>query len=144
LLGGKGVNGAGFKARSGKGSLRGQIVVSRPLDDDDEVLNVVLLLDFVDLFHGQFEARSSVLQDLGCDEDIAKVVGHHPRGAMFGWIDADDGEMLSSDLLNTRADNTIRFLQRSDAARLRLGTFTADPAYAIRHLDSPNWVKERL
>ena len=52
LLGGKGINDAGFKTGAGKGSLRGQIIVSSPLDDDDEVLNVVLLLDLVNLFHG--------------------------------------------------------------------------------------------
>ena len=97
----------------------------------------MLLLDLVNLFHGQFEARSSVLQDLGFDEDIAKVIGHHPRGAMFGWIDADDGEMLPAHLLNTRTDDTIGLLQRFDAARLGLGTFAADPAYVVRHLDSP-------
>jgi len=98
----------------------------------------------MNLFHGQFEARSSVLQNLRLDEDIAKVISHHPRGAMFGWIDANDGEMFSSDFLNTRADDTIRFLQRFDAARLGLGTFTADTAYVIGHLDTPSWGKERL
>ena len=76
----------------------------------------MLLLDLVNLFHGQFETRSSVLQDQRFDENIAKVIGHHPRGAMFGWIDADDGEMLPSHLLNTRTDDTIWFLQRVDAA----------------------------
>jgi hypothetical protein len=118
MLGGKGIHDAGFKAGAGEGSLRGQIIVSSPLDDDDEVLNVVLLLDLVDLFHGQFEARSYVLQSLGFDEDIAEVVGHHPRRAMFGRIDTDDGEMLPSHLLNARTDDTIGFLQRFDATRL--------------------------
>ena len=78
-----------------------------------------------------------MLQNLGFDEDIAKVIGHHPRGTVFGWIDADDGEMLPSYLLNPRTDDTIGFLQRFDAARLWLGTFAVDPAYVIRHLDSP-------
>lgn len=118
LLGGKGIHDAGFKAGAGKGSLRWQVIVPRPLDDDYEVLNVVLLLDLVNLFDGQFEPRSYVLQNLGFDEDVAKVIGHHPRGAMFGWIDANDGEMLSSHLLNTKANDTIWFLQRFDSARL--------------------------
>ena len=78
----------------------------------------MLRLDLMNLFHGQLETRSCVLQNLGLDEDIAKVIGHHPRGAMFGWIDANDGEMLPSHLLNTRTDDTIWFLQRFDAARL--------------------------
>ena len=59
-----------------------------------------------------------MLQNLGLDEDIAKVIGHHPRGTMFCWIDANDGEMLPSHLLNTRTDDSIGFLQRFDAARL--------------------------
>jgi hypothetical protein len=118
LLGREEMNDAGFKTGPGKGSLRGQIIVSSPLDDDDEILNVVLLLDLVNLFHGQFEAGSYVLQNLGFDEDIAKIIGHHPRGAMFGWIDANDGEMLPSHLLSTSTDDTIWFLQRFDAARL--------------------------
>ena len=117
LLGGKGMNDAGFKTGAGKGSLSRQVIVSSPLNDHDDVLNVVLLLGLADLLRGETKTRTAVLHRLWFDEDVSKVIGHHPGGAMFGWIDADDAEMLAPHFLNTRTDDAVWFLQRFRAAR---------------------------
>ena len=65
LLGGEGMDDTRFESGAGKRSLGRQVVVSRPLNDDDRVLNVVLLLGLANLLHGQLEANPSVLQTFG-------------------------------------------------------------------------------
>ncbi len=51
-----------------------------------------------------------MLQCLWFDEQIAKVVGHHPFRAMLCGIDTHDGELLTAHLLHARRDDTICLL----------------------------------
>ena len=106
------MNDACFESSLGKSPLGSQVVVSGSFHDDDHVLNVVLLLSFANLLHGQLEEGRLMLQGLRFDEHISKVVGHHPLGAMLRRIDAHDGELLAADLLDTRANDTVGLLQR--------------------------------
>ena len=94
-----------FKSSPGERSLGRQVVVSGSFHDDDGVLNVVLLLGFANLLHGHLEEGGLMLQRLGFDQQIAKVVGHHPLRPMLGRIDADDGELFTTHLLDPRCDD---------------------------------------
>jgi hypothetical protein len=114
------------------------VVVSCPLNDDDRILNVAFLLGLANPLHDQLEANRSVLQRLGFDEQVSKVISHHPFGPMLGWIDADDGEPLTAHLLDAGSDNAVGLLQRLVVARLGLAKLPAsDSSYVVRHLDSP-------
>ncbi len=59
LLRGERMDDTRFESSAGKRSLGRQVVVSRPLNDDDRVLNVVLLLGLANPLHGQLEANRS-------------------------------------------------------------------------------------
>ena len=61
------------------------------------VLNVVLLLGLAnELYYGKLEAGRLVRDRLWFDENVPKVISHHPLRTMFGWIDADDGESFTT------------------------------------------------
>ena len=112
------------------------MVISSSLDDDDGVLDVVLFLGLANQLDGQFEAGRLVLQCSRLDEQVAKIVGHHPLRAMLGRIHTDDGEPFTAHLLDARSDDAIRVLQR----RVRAGfgsLVTATSSWMVRHLDAP-------
>ena len=94
-----------LESGAGEGPLGRQVVVSRSFHHDDGVLNVVLLLGLADLLDGQLKERCLMLHGLGFDEQIPKVVGHHPLRTMLGWIDTDNGELLTPDFLDAVANH---------------------------------------
>jgi hypothetical protein len=59
-------------------------------------------------------------QRLRWKEHLAKVVGHHPLGAMLGGIDTHDGESLASDLLHARSNDAAGLLHILSLPRIRL------------------------
>ncbi|MCH7728035.1 MAG: hypothetical protein IH991_16395 [Planctomycetes bacterium] len=52
-----------------------------------------------------------MLQCLTLDEQIPKVVGHHPFRSMLGWIDTHDRKPLTANFLDTRPDDAIWVLE---------------------------------
>ena len=105
------MNDACFKAGFGKRPFGSQVVVARPFHDDDRVLNVVLLLSFPNLRDGQLEVDRSVLYRLRFDEQISKVVRHHPLGPMLGRIDAHDRKSVTPHLLDAGPDDSVGLLE---------------------------------
>jgi hypothetical protein len=59
------------------------------------------------------------------DKEVPKVVGHHPLGSMLGGIDTDNGEVLTTYFLDTRADDSIGLLQRLSVTWLGSALLTA-------------------
>jgi hypothetical protein len=57
-------------------------------------------LDFANLSHSLFEKGGLMLQRLSFDQQIAEVVGHHPLRPMLRRVDADDGELFTTHLLD--------------------------------------------
>ena len=110
LLRHEGMNHPCLESRAGEGPLGRQVVVSRSFHDDDGVLNVILLLSFANLFDRQLKESCLMLHGLGFDEQIPKVVSHHPLRAMFGRIDTDDGKPLTPYLLDAAANHAIGFV----------------------------------
>src|SRR5690348_13464692 len=137
LLGGEGMDDARFESCAGEGSLRRQVIIPRPFDDDQRVLDPVRLLSLADQFDGQLEVRRSVLERSGLDEQVSKVIGHHPLRAMLGWIDADDGEPLAAYFLDAGTEDAVGLLQRPIGARLATALRTTVSLYAVRHLEAP-------
>ena len=68
----------------------------------------------------------------GRDEDVAVEVGEHPLGAGLGTVEADDAEVLGSDLLDARVKDAGRLLQ--DLARTGPRPF---PSSCSGHVDTP-------
>ena len=99
-----------LESGTGEGSFGEQVVVASALDDDDGVLNAVLLLDLANLLHGQLKEGGLVLDSLGFDEDVPKIIRHHPLGTMLGRIDADDAELVTTHLLDAGTDHAIGLL----------------------------------
>ena len=65
-----------FESSDGKRSLGRQVVVSRPLEDDDRISNVVLLLDLVNQLHGPVKIGFGVREPLGERQRIAGLDQH--------------------------------------------------------------------
>jgi hypothetical protein len=145
LFGGEGMHDACFKSGFGESPFGSQMVVTGSFHDDDHVLNVILFLSFADLRNGQLEEGRLMLQRLTLDEHVPIVVGHHPLRSMFGWVDADDGELLPAHSLNAGPDDATGFLQTLSIAllrlRIRLTTIAAVCAGFAGHSDSPYWEK---
>ena len=110
LLGCERVQDACLKSSIGKSPLGSQVVISGAFYNDDGVLDLVLLLSCANLGRGQLEASRSMLQCLTLDQQVSKVVSHHPLGAMLRRIDANDGEPVPTDSGHTRRDDPTRLL----------------------------------
>ena len=101
----------GLESGTGEGTLGRQVVVACAFHDDDGVLNVVLLLGLANLLYRQLKESRLMLKRLRLDEQVSKIVGHHPLGTMLGWIDTHDSKPFTSHLPDARADDAIRLLQ---------------------------------
>ena len=110
LLGGERMDNPCLESGTGECAFGKQVVVSGPLDHDDGVLNAVLLLRLANLLHCQLKEGGLVLDGLGFDEDVSKIVRHHPLRTMLGRIDADDAELVTAHLLDARTDHAIGLL----------------------------------
>ena len=99
----------------------------------------MLLLGLANLLYRQLKESRLMLKRLRLDEQVSKVVGHHPLGTMLGWIDTHDSEPFTSHLPDARADDAIRLLQALFLWLIRLAKHTVTRSYMIRHLDSPFW-----
>lgn len=96
---------ARFESGAGEGSPRRQVIIPRPLDDNQCVFDAVLSLSLADQFDSQLEVLRSVLKRSGLDNQVSKVIRHHPLRAMLGWIDADDREPLAAHFLDAGTEN---------------------------------------
>jgi hypothetical protein len=61
------------------------------------------------------------------DEDLAEIVRHHPFGSMLRRIYANDGEAITANLCNTRADRTGRFLEMNAMVGIAFSRATTTP-----------------
>lgn len=120
LLGREGMHDACFKSCFGESPFGSQMIVSSSFHNDDRVLNVVLLLRFANPRHGQLEEDGLMLKCLAFDEQISKVVGHHPLRPMLGRIDANDGESGAADLRDPGSNDPTWLLQILSLARIGL------------------------
>ena len=137
MFGGERMHDTCFITSSGESPFGRQMVISRTFHDDDDVLDVVLLLGLPNEFDRRSETDSSVLYRSRVDEQIPKVVSHHPLGSVFRGIDAHDGEPLTAHFLDAGSDNPIRFLQRLLVTWLGLTLPPSNSSDVVRHLDSP-------
>jgi len=103
---------AGLESRLGECTFHRQVVVARSFHDDNRVLNAMRLLGLANLLHGQHEEGGLVRERLMFDEQVSKVVSHHPLGPVFGRIDTHDRKALTAHLLDARANDAIGLLKR--------------------------------
>ena len=106
------MNDTRFESGPGKGPLGRQVVISGSLNHDDCIPDVVLLLGLSNHLHRYFEEDALMFDGSGLDNQIPEVVGHHPLRPMLGGINADNREVLTTHLLDTRANDSIGLLQR--------------------------------
>ena len=111
LLGREWVHDASFESRTRKRSFGSEVIVSGSLDNNDGVLNVVLLLSHANALDGCPEVTRLMLERLWLNEQLAKVIRHHPFGPMLCGINTDDSKPRPTDLLHTRPDDAVRFLK---------------------------------
>ena len=64
----------------------------------------------------ELEADRSVLDRLRFDEQIPKVVRHHPLGPVLGRIDAHDRKSVTPHFLDAGPDDPVGLLERLPAA----------------------------
>ncbi len=72
LLGSERMDNASFEACLGKGSLRNEIVGTRPFHSNDEILDVVFSLSLTDEREGDLEERCFVLESSRRNETLPK------------------------------------------------------------------------
>ncbi len=111
LFGCERMHDACFKSSPGGSPFGRQLIIVGSFHDDDEILDVVLLPGLAKQFHCQLKEARLMLYRSGFNEQIPKVVGHHPLGPMLGWIDTHDGKPLTTNLLDAVSDDAIGFLQ---------------------------------
>src|SRR5205085_1531773 len=116
----------------GAGALHGSVVAARAFHRHQEIVEGVLLAGVPDLCHGRLQRGAVMLDDRGRYADVAVEVAEHPLGAGLGTIDADDAEVLGSDLLDARVNDAGRLLQ--DLARTGPRPF---PSSCSGHVDTP-------
>lgn len=120
LLGRERMYDAHFKTCFGECSFGNKMVIPGSFDNHDHVFDVVLLLDLTNLRHSHLEECRLMSQRLWRDKQLAKVIGHHPFGPLFGGINAHDGKSITADLGDARPDNAIGLLQVLPDTRPRL------------------------
>ena len=76
-----------------------------------------------ELSDGRCQRDAVVLHGREGEQDIAIEVAQHPLGARLGTIDADNAEVLRSNLLDPGVNDAAGLLQDLEAAGRR--TFTA-------------------
>jgi len=106
LFGGIGVKDADLEPSLEEGTLDRAVIASRPLDDNDQVLDAVPCTAIAHCLDRGLEAGSVVFGCHGLEEDSAVEVGEHHLGAGLGAIDANEGEMFGADRLNARVHHS--------------------------------------
>ena len=91
------------------------VVAAGAFHRHQQIMEGMLLQRLPDLGDGGLQGGAVVFDDRGRDEDIAVEVAEHPLGAGLGTIDADDAEVLGSDLLDAGVNDAGRLVQ--DLAR---------------------------
>ena len=119
LLGGEGMDDADLEARPAEAALDRPVIAAGALDDHDHVLDAVPGHGVTDGRHGGVEAGPVVLDGGRLEQDTAVEVGEHHPGAGLGAIDAHQAEVLGTDRLDARVNDTPRLMK---GMRLRLAT----------------------
>jgi hypothetical protein len=80
--------------------LHESVIASGAFDGDESVVELVLGKGLSDLCDGVVERLSVVFDEGGWEEELAVEIGAEEFGASFGTIEAEDAEVLGSDLLD--------------------------------------------
>jgi hypothetical protein len=94
------VHGADVEAGISERPLDRLVVSAGAFHGDDEVVEAVVGDGSAEPLDGGPEAVSGVGHLDGFDQDVAEEIGEHPLGPGLGAVDADDAEVLGSDLLD--------------------------------------------
>ena len=120
LLGDEGVQNARLEASTGEAALDDAVIAAGTLDGDETVAELVRGKGVSNLSDGGVQVRS-VMGDVGRrDKDASIEVGEEELGAHLGTVEADDAEVLGTDLLDARVQHAGRLANMLHGTALRL------------------------
>ena len=121
LLGDKRMDNARLETGGREGLLRQPVIAAGALDGDQAVAELVLREGLLDLRHGGVESGSRMRHDRGWNEQASIEVGEQKLGAHFGAVEADDAEVLRTNLLHAGMEYPAGLAQRGGRSAARSG-----------------------
>src|SRR5258708_2676740 len=119
LLGDEGMDAACLEAGGGEGALDDSMVATGAFDGDDAVVELVLGEGLAGEGDGVVEGGPVVRDGGGRDEDAGIEVSEEELGVSFAAVEAEDAEVIGSDLLDARVEDAARLGDRELTASRR-------------------------